>query len=789
MAIKTLQVTSHQAAIDLFLRSQDKEIAIVPNSHWADEISRRIASKSTSGVLLGKKVFTVRDYLKEVAPQKAPIISRQLQRHILRQALISAGTKYFKTISFGVANTCYNAISKLKMNGITPDELDHILSTRGGAKEGDLLKGYRAYEARLKELGWHDEEEAFLGSYVPMFLGKKFLIGFQSIEPYMEQIFADATFFTVEPELKIEPQIFALGSPARETNYIADKISRILKEGVSPEHIAVYLKGTSGAAWDIAGHFSESVPFETLSSQILLKIVASSKLPTKVGIGKFITFANDAIATQMKDTRVEKYPYNVARTLAYADICHQKLAEIKFEFDALDHKAELTREEFADIVREYLKTPPALPNDVPFKFISFDDAGLYDTTHSFIPFMNDGYLPSPPASLRFFTEPDTLSQKADERINAIFPAADAVIKDDLKQFKLAHSNDTTITIHLYNTSGKESVESPFILKYPQQKIPTEAQPISIAKQACGTNLTSSKALSLLQNHFAKQSFSATKLEDFGNCPFVYFCRYLLGIEPPEDITPEVQPHDRGTLIHEILETFFKEHGALFISAFGDAAKLSEVEAALKNVVDAVFEKCAQNICSKYNEDMVAHFKKRATGLTLAVVTTEIEFLRKATQVPIECEYAFDEDLFPGIRMKGKIDRIDADDETFTVIDYKTGAIESVKSGIRNGTELQIPIYSEMARRHTNKEPAAAFLYSIKERKRKSGVVRKDLKAHSIGEKTVSRLTVTKEEWDELISIGLATAKAYVEQIRSGSFERSPHKCESYCDWKDVCRLS
>ena len=142
----------------------------------------------------------------------------------------------------------------------------------------------------------------------------------------------------------------------------------------------------------------------------------------------------------------------------------------------------------------------------------------------------------------------------------------------------------------------------------------------------------------------------------------------------------------------------------------------------------------------------------------------------------------------GIPFKGFIDRIDTDDETFTTIDYKTGQIGGVINGIKNGTELQIPIYTEMAGRRLKKEPAGAFLYSIKNQKRKSGIVNKDLKNHTFAKKRCD-FAVEPSDFEELIKLGLKKAVEYVHKIRAGQFEAAPEKCETYCDWKDICRYN
>jgi RecB family exonuclease len=58
--------------------------------------------------------------------------------------------------------------------------------------------------------------------------------------------------------------------------------------------------------------------------------------------------------------------------------------------------------------------------------------------------------------------------------------------------------------------------------------------------------------------------SASKLETLGACPLRYFFRYVLELEPPEEleIDPEtwLDPLSHGSLLHEVFERFLKERG-------------------------------------------------------------------------------------------------------------------------------------------------------------------------------------------------------------------------------------
>src|SRR5262249_40997070 len=62
---------------------------------------------------------------------------------------------------------------------------------------------------------------------------------------------------------------------------------------------------------------------------------------------------------------------------------------------------------------------------------------------------------------------------------------------------------------------------------------------------------------------ADRSVSPTRLEQWVRCPHAYFMRYVLHVEPverPEDIF-QLTPLDRGAMVHDILDEFFREGAA------------------------------------------------------------------------------------------------------------------------------------------------------------------------------------------------------------------------------------
>ena len=764
MPVKKRTTPTWHEAIASFIEARDSAIAVVPNQKWSNEINRRLTIAQRPAAILGKFVFTVNEYADEFN-LNAPIINRPLQRHLVRGIIKAVPLAYFKSVSEGVLNAFMSAMTNLKKNGIYPDGLEQILTTRGGLPESDLLKVYLAYENEISKRGWYDHENKFNN----LACGKTvYLIGFDKCLPWMENVFSKAVFFDVVPQDIKPPQVIALNSNLAEARFAEQSILNFSADG---KRTAVYLEGGDTFIWKILDK-EDFLPFDPGISNIARGIFNNAKLPDEAVPAEYIEQALGLVESGMPNDNAS--PAMVARTASYADHITKILKRMLFEHNILKNTAPVTKGDFLSILHDEFKSDPAWPENLTFQPVEWNDAGLYEHDTAILPKLNSDYIP-PQQRTVFFSEPDTLRPAPDGRIEAIFLRQEEVIKTYIKHLRLVCASETVATYHIYTETGRDASPSPLILKYQHTFSPPLQVRSEKVSQTCGTNLTGNFA----QEHV----FSATQLEKYGNCPFAYFCEYMLEIKPPEDITPDIQARDRGTLIHDSLEYFFKTHGAEFNAAIDGRDKGFKGEAT--DAVNRVFTE-RNDITKKYHPDIVAHFKRRTTHLIFDILVAELEFLRKTTQRPSHFEVGFKE-MLEDIKITGRIDRIDTDDTTFSVIDYKSGSTESVINNIRNGLELQAPIYTEMARRLLKKEPAAFFLYSTKSKKRTTGIIRKDLHERAAG-KEHPRLNVSPEEWDELMDLGIKTAVGYAEGIRNGRFEKRPHKCENYCDWKDVCRF-
>lgn len=200
--------------------------------------------------------------------------------------------------------------------------------------------------------------------------------------------------------------------------------------------------------------------------------------------------------------------------------------------------------------------------------------------------------------------------------------------------------------------------------------------------------------------------SASRLQTWATCPHRYLLQYILGVEPvsePEKLF-ELSALDKGSMIHEILETFVAD-------AIADGHLLD----AWTTVDQAQLLTIAESVFASYAAD-------GRTGRTLfwerdhtAIVSDLVRFLEKdnerlATGLrPIHTELSFGGvplDLPSGhqLLLGGAVDRIDrAPDGSLVVLDYKTGGVYDEDKALceeaphANGKRLQLFLYALAAR--------------------------------------------------------------------------------------------
>ena len=212
-------------------------------------------------------------------------------------------------------------------------------------------------------------------------------------------------------------------------------------------------------------------------------------------------------------------------------------------------------------------------------------------------------------------------------------------------------------------------------------------------------------------HFSARGLSPTALETYARCPFQFFARHVLGLEPldrPEEILGP-SPAKFGELGHEILNAFYR--------ALIDGGRLQDKMATVD--VETTLQAVAAPAFADYQENNPVGYplvweslKNGLVQLLREVIAQDLGELLQSGFVPVSLETAVTARLpedwpesLRGLTIRGRMDRIDRHATALRVIDYKfkLGANRApqdrnlVRAALR-GERLQPPFYFMLAQR-------------------------------------------------------------------------------------------
>ncbi len=204
--------------------------------------------------------------------------------------------------------------------------------------------------------------------------------------------------------------------------------------------------------------------------------------------------------------------------------------------------------------------------------------------------------------------------------------------------------------------------------------------------------------SVSERFFDGRMLSASQIETFYKCPFMYFCRYSLNAKKLE--AAEIGNRQYGTVMHYILEKVLRQG---IESYSGNEEKLRED-------TELFARQYADEEMGGY-DNLGAQDRYRISRMVKAAYTLLLRLVEEFAQSKFEPKY-FELSLqegteFPPLKIKtdsgkevrvgGKIDRFDLytardGSEYVRIIDYKTGTKDFKLSEVLFGLNMQMLIY-------------------------------------------------------------------------------------------------
>jgi ATP-dependent helicase/DNAse subunit B len=262
------------------------------------------------------------------------------------------------------------------------------------------------------------------------------------------------------------------------------------------------------------------------------------------------------------------------------------------------------------------------------------------------------------------------------------------------------------------------------------------------------------------------SLSPTGIETFLQCPFQFFGRTTLKLAgPPESPRDRLDFLLQGDILHR---TLAEAHGSPLF-------------------VDEIFSRLFHDICRANAVPESARTEK----IRLELVANLKRFLESpplAGGAVVGVERGFDLTLKPGLRLRGKIDRVvEVAQRGLVVIDFKYSTRERIRDRVKShqrGELVQGGLYLWAAER-LFKRPAAGMLYcGLRGEVAWGGWHLPMFQWDEIGE------SCDREELTKLTERALEATEAVAARVAAGEAAPAPadtKKC-AWCEFRDACRV-
>jgi len=230
----------------------------------------------------------------------------------------------------------------------------------------------------------------------------------------------------------------------------------------------------------------------------------------------------------------------------------------------------------------------------------------------------------------------------------------------------AERNDSTTTLTLPLPGGGDETQLLAYLAAEDARtveLPQAAQPApSVAMEAVPGSISISAYNSLVA------------------CPYQFYARHILRLNELDEVQEAIEKRDYGERVHDILRRFHERYPQV------SGHPSDEMETALRQISEEVFadllqqDFAARAWLARWHQSLPAYLEWQAEN--------EAQGWRYA-----EAEQVFDWEL-EGIRLRGRIDRLDVRGEEKLVLDYKTQSEQVLRNKLKeSGEDVQLACYA------------------------------------------------------------------------------------------------
>lgn len=294
------------------------------------------------------------------------------------------------------------------------------------------------------------------------------------------------------------------------------------------------------------------------------------------------------------------------------------------------------------------------------------------------------------------------------------------------------------------------------------------------------------------------TWSVSKLNDYGKCPFRYWVSHTLEIKPLEEPETGLNARLIGEVYHKILEIFYSRLGQSGQSLRGlDSTNVAAVEGIFAESIKEGFSWLEGTGRFKRGEfweyekkDLVFRLnrflrkeKERALGKYSDYTPTYFERsfggAKEGAAPLLVLEYPSNldsgEDEF-SVRLRGQVDRIDCCDGLVRVVDYKSGSSRIGKEESLSGRNMQLAVYA-----------MAVSKSILPGRKVTGGCYLSISSGEVIGKLDFAEQADPDEDYMERAREKIGQ---FVRSVKAGNFQVEPSADSScnHCDHAQICRV-
>lgn len=279
----------------------------------------------------------------------------------------------------------------------------------------------------------------------------------------------------------------------------------------------------------------------------------------------------------------------------------------------------------------------------------------------------------------------------------IFPDVEVFLESDTESFDLVESEAAAFEL----MSRRWQENSSFVNTLKEHFSADEkysSRLLAIKRATDGEDFAFDDSNNSLELFGKNMRFSASKLEDYGKCPFLFFCRYGLKAKPR--VKARLDASQSGTVIHHVLEMLLSKYkGEAFLSLSDEKLKMEIV-----SILTSYMNESMGSDESKTERFSYLYYR---TGIILEFITQRLraEFEESDfTPCDFELRIGKGADVEPMVynlekgsaELYGFIDRVDSldlnDKRYVRIVDYKSGEKKFKLGDVLEGMNMQMLLY-------------------------------------------------------------------------------------------------